>query len=533
MIGLAYALVFTPWGNGIVSSQVESKINEEDLIVFKFEDFLLNTSEIKIVASVDGSSKIDIQGIYSMFEQSIDLTYNIDLEDLSKFEKFADRKLSGSLKIDGVVVGDKELLKIEGTTDIFASESTYDVQLKDFSPSYIKAKVKKANIAKALQMLNEPAYSEGNIDIDANIVDVNLGSLDGTVLVKIYNGVVNNKVVNREFDMKLVDKLSFKSAIDTKLQGNTVLIDSTVDTSKADLIAKTTKINLETSKITSDYKLVVSDLSKLFDVTNTKMRGAVTLTGAFEKDKNLLVTGSSKLLGGTLNYKLLNDDLTANLEKIDLLRGLHMMYYPEVFSSDVDVDVTYNLKQQKGLFNMRLMNGKIKENQYTRMINKFARFDLTKEAYEEATLESEIDKNIINSVMHFKSKYSTLDMTKSVFDTEKSTIDSVITVNIKGFAFDTIIEGDVASPKIRIKLDAEQALRAKLEEEKAALQAKLQAKLDAEKAELQAKLDKKKAELNAKLDAEKAELKAKVDAEKADLQNKAKDKLGEQFKKLF
>ena len=248
-------------------------------------------------------------------------------------------------------------------------------------------------------------------------------------------------------------------------------------TSKANVFVKEAKVNLRTQKINSDYKIVVSDLRKLFDVSGTKMRGAITIDGNFVKDENILVDGKSKLLKGTLNYKLLNDDFTASIKNIDLLKGLYMMYYPEVFNSSASIDLVYNLKDQKGLMTAILKDGQLVKSDYSSQINALTRFDLTKEVYEETTLESKINKNIINSIMHLKSKHTTLDMTQSVLDTLKNTTDSTIKVNIKGLKFDTIIKGNLNDPSIKIKLDAKAALKSKIDEKKKVYKEKLENKL--------------------------------------------------------
>jgi len=473
----AYSLLFSAWGNGIVSNIITDKVNEKEVLSFKFEKFLLSSDTIDISANIDENSKINIMGSYDLFKASADIKYDVNIQDLSKLQKFTGKKLSGAFALNGLAKGDKELMKVQGNTNIFSSKTSYDVSLKNFEPSLINVKVLRARIQDALVMLNEPAYAKGYLDLSMDIKDAKMGTLDGLVKLNIYKGLVNNKVVNKAFDLKLLDKLNFKADVNTVLKDSLALSASNIYTSKANIFVKETKVNLKTQKINSDYKIVVAKLSKLFDLTATKMRGEITINGNFVKDDNILLTGKSNLLKGKLDYKLLNEDFTASIKNIDLLKVLHMMYYPEIFNSSANMDVNYNLKDKKGVMTALLSEGRIVKNDYSSKINALTNFDLTKEVYEKTTLESKINKNIINSIMHLKSKYTTLDMTQSVFDTNKNTTASTIKVDIKGLKFDTIIKGNVNNPDIKIKLDAKKAIKAKIDKKKKALKKKLENKI--------------------------------------------------------
>ncbi|NQY22269.1 MAG: hypothetical protein HRT40_13380, partial [Campylobacteraceae bacterium] len=297
---------------------------------------------------------------------------------------------------------------------------------------------------------SQPLYASGYLDMNASIPNANMNELKGTINTIIYNGLINNKLVNKDFELKLKDKLTFNSDFKTILKDHYIYNVSNIYTSKANIFVKETKVNLKTMKIESDYKAQVKDLSKLYDLISMKMRGSLEVNGTFVKDENLLVLGKSNLLDGTLNYKLLNSDFTAKIKNLNVLKALHMMYFPEVLKSSANMDVEYNLENQVGTASGLLTDGKFVKNKFSSMLNNLARFDITKEVYEKITLDSKINKNIINSTMHFRSNLTKLDMTKSVLDTEKMTTNSYIKVNIKGIKFDTSIKGPVADPKIKL-----------------------------------------------------------------------------------
>lgn len=460
IIGGVYTLLFTPTGNSFVASKIEDKANEKEGVNFKVNKFILTMSNIEFDATVDGNSNIKVMGDLALLAKTVDLKFNLDIKDLSKLEKFTNQKLNGSFKTNGTLKGNQELAKLEGVTDIFKSNTTYDVELKNFEPSNILFDMKKANIKEILYLVNQPIYADGNLDINANIKNAKIETLDGLVKTKITNGVVANSLVNKAFNTKLKEILAFKGDITTKLVPNSVLSKVDFYTTMANVFVKEANVDLKTMAIKSDYLLNVNDLSKLFDVTQTKMRGSIDINGDIKKDKDLLVNGNSKLLDGELNFKLLNDDFTATINDVEILKALHMMYYPEIFTSKSKIDVVYNLAKQKGTIKGNLLNGQFQKNEYSTIINNFARFDLTKEVYKSVDLNSSIDKNIIKSTVNMESRFTKIDVNPSTIDLEKSSIDALVTTNIKDIVFDTKISGDLTSPNV--KVDTQKLLKSGL-----------------------------------------------------------------------
>lgn len=450
ILGASYALLFTKSGNDIVSSLIESKVNEEKNLNFKINKFLLSTTQIEFDSTIDNNSNIKIVGDLSVFSKTIDVKYDINIQDLSKLQKYTNQKLNGSFNTSGSLKGDSALAKLEGRSNIFKSNTSYDIDLVNFEPSTILFNVKGAKIDEILHLLDKPRYAMGNIDIDANIKNAKIGKLDGKVLTKISKGLVTNSLVNRDFNTRLINKLNFNGDVTTDLKASKVFSKVDFYTTMANLFVKKADIDLKSMLIKSDYFLKVDDLSKLFDVTQTKMRGKVGIAGDIKKDKDLLVNGYSELLDGKLKFKLLNNDFSANIDNIEILKVLHMLYYPEIFTSKTKLKLDYNIAKENGDLTGSLVNGQFKKSEYSSIINSFTRFDLTKEVYENVDLKSNINKNIIKSTINMKSKLTQIEVNPSTIDTKNSIIDALVKTDIKGIKFDTKISGDLAKPTIKV-----------------------------------------------------------------------------------
>lgn len=91
-ISTAYFFLFTSFGNGLVSSFIETKVNEKGVVNFKFDEFVLSLDTLSIKANIDTTSNIQIAGDISPFSLKFDLKYWVNITDLSKLEKFVNQK---------------------------------------------------------------------------------------------------------------------------------------------------------------------------------------------------------------------------------------------------------------------------------------------------------------------------------------------------------------------------------------------------------------------------------------------------------
>ncbi len=463
-LGLLYGLLFTPIGNSTVASLIQNSVNSKIDGKFEVKDFLLTTSDIKFIATIDDNSQIDIIGKLALLQKRVDLNYEVNIKDLAKLEKYTKQKLNGKFFTKGNIAGDEKLIVVEGISDIFGSNTKYNVKLTDFKPSNIDFFIDKAKIQTLLYTLNQPVFANGDLSINGKIKNANITTLDGIIATVITNGSVNNAIVNQAFNQKLKAPLEFKGDIVTTLQPNQAVSKVDFFTTMANLVIKEATVNLNTMNINSDYLVSITDLSKLYDVTQTKMRGILNIAGNLEKTPTTTkVTGNSKLLDGSLDFELLNDDLKADIKQIDIKKLTYMMYYPEFFTSKADVNLAYNLKEQKGQILGNLVKGQFLPNEYSKLINTFAKFDITREIYEKVDLKSNIDKKIISSTLNMKSNLTSIDVTKSIIDLDKSTIDALIKTELKGIKFNTTVVGDLNAPKVSV--DTTELLKMKLKEE--------------------------------------------------------------------
>jgi len=450
IVAIVYGVLFTKQGNDYVASYIESTVNTEQKDVqLKVNDFTLTFNTINFDATISDNSHINITGDLQLFKQYVDLKYDIKIMELSKLESLINQKLNGSFSTSGTFKGDSRTSVIKGISNIAQSQTTYDVTLKNFQVGSIDFIIENAKIDKLLYLANQPVYANGLLSIDGKILNTAPETLNGIIKTKISNGRTIKAIVNSAFKQDLKNDIEFKLNATTSLVPNQALTNSKIITTLVNLDIKKAVFTFDTAALDSDYMLTIPNLSKLYDFTSTKMRGDVTINGNIKsKEKSLLVDGNSKLFGGILNFNLNNDDLQADLKDIQVQDLTHMMYYPEVFDSTTALVVDYNLAQKKGKLSGNLINGHFIANDFSSTLNQFAKFDITREVYDTVTIDTDINKSILSSVVTMKSKNTQIDISKSIIDVDKKTVDAAIDTQIKKTQLTLKVKGDMHNPNI-------------------------------------------------------------------------------------
>jgi len=377
--------------------------------------------------------------------------YKLDLKSLSKLEGIIGTKLNGSFLTNGNLTMKNNEIEVNGDSNIFESLTSYSVKLLDNKAEYIKLNINNAKIDKLLHVLNQPIYADGILNINADVTNGNIESLDGTIETQILKGRIINPVANTVFKQNLKQEITFKVDANTALIPNQAITQSKITTTLANLNIKKAVFDFKDSSLNSDYLLEIPKLENLYDITSTKMRGAIDINGdLLSKNNSLLLTGKSELLDGNLDFSLKNNDFHADLKDVQIKKLTHMLYYPDIFDSKTALSLDYDLLIKKGKLKASLLKGHFIENDFSKLLNQFAKFDITREIYDTVDINSNINKLVLTSTVDMKSKNTEINIDNSILNLEKSTIDAKINTKIKDTSFALKVVGQTASPKISL-----------------------------------------------------------------------------------
>ncbi len=435
---------------------------------------LLKGKEIKVKSDIISSLAFlhTKKSIINLNSNKIFSDYLLDIKNLAKFESIIGKKLNGSFSTNGDIKIEDKDISIKGYSNLAKSKTSYDVNIKNSKLDNISFDVNDLKIDSLLKIVNEPIYAFGNLSLKGKLKNDDF--LKGTINSKIEKGFLVNKNINKAFNMKLKDKINFTMNNENILDKDMINSHTKLLTSLGDILLDKSQFNIKEKRFTSVYEVLLPDLRKLKDITSKKLRGDIKLSGNIEKkDKYLSVDGNANLVGGKLDFTLLNDVFKANLKDGQIKDLTYMLYYPAIFSSVSNLDLNYNILTKKGTLKGKLSKGNFIENKLSILIKQFTNFDMTREVYDNVILHTDINDTLLSSDLDMESKNTKISIKKSKMDLEKNTIDAKIQADINKVKLSAKVTGDINSPKI--SLDTKAFLKSKVGKK---LEKKLNKKID-------------------------------------------------------
>ena len=452
--------------NGVINREIfkkEFNVNLPKTTIKLEADANLNKTKIDYSTKIlSNLAKITSNGLVDTKNLNFDLNYILNIKELALFQPIIDTKLQGPFNTKGIVKGDKNLLKIKGDSDIAASLTKYELFLKDLKPDSLILDIKKAKLQKLLYLASLPIYADADIDLRAKLDNLDIDNLLGDILFEIKNGKTFPKVLYEEFNLTDA-KIGFEAISKTIFKNSVAKTNLSIDSSVAKADIKEAIFDIKNSTFALDFTLYVPDLDKLYFVTKKHLKGDIRIVGDVKKDKDLLVVAHSNILGGRIDFRLLNDELTKKIRGINVIELTNMLIYPKIFDSTMDADLSYNLASKKGKFIANLFDGRILPNKMTFLLNQMAKFDITKEIYKKITIDGKIDNKMIISNLDMQSRLTHISSKDAILDLDKNRVDAKLKIDIKKKPVYVKIRGDINKPKVSI--DAKSIIKEKAKKE--------------------------------------------------------------------
>lgn len=403
------------------------------------QDFVFDSNVGKItLSSTSNIESFDTKGVYS-----------IVLSDISAFTPLLGMKVRGALRTEGSIEGGLENILIAGKTDIADSASTYSANIVKSALAKVKFDTQNLRIEKLLYMIYQPQYISASVGGKAEAWDFDKGiSTQANFSLK---GVTSNPVIKKEFDLDMPNT-PFSANLSAKLDkgvGNANLI---FDSNLARLNVPNIAIDLHKGAYSSPYSAILPDLKKLKFATKIELVGKFEANGDFALSENLRATFHTKSLGGNVDAELNGDNFNAKIKEVDLDSVLSMAQIQKVFSSKVNGDLVYNTASEKGTLKARLDNGRFLKNQLTDALKQYAKFDATGLVFNNISLNSDINKMVLNSALNMQSGDFSLSGQNIITDLEKSTINAKLKTTLKKDTLGIKLSGNLTSPKVELDL---------------------------------------------------------------------------------
>ena len=436
IIGSIYGILFTKYGNSIISSYIESKVNnEQEKVKLKVNNFILTLKSIDFNAVINDDSYINISGDLSIFKKSVDLKYDIKIENLSTLKNLIHQDLKGKFYTNGIFKGNKQEAIIQGFSNLASSQTKYYINLNKFEINNIQLDLKEAKIEELLSLINKPEYLKGTLNINANIKNIDINNLDGIFVANMTKGILNNDVINKEFNQTLSSPINFQGDINASLLGNKAEVKSELLTSIADIFLDKTIIDLNNKNFFSDYKIDVKNLNRLEGVLGRKLNAEFSNIGKVSMENSLIsINGNSNIFESTTNYKLELKDFVAQnvdfkIENAKIEKLLHMLNEPVYLIGDFNVKGQIkdsSLDKLNGLIVSKISNAKI----INEVVNAVYKQELTDVITFDSTINTSLVPNQAISKVEVLSNIGKLNLEKAIYNLSDKSFNSDYVLNI-------------------------------------------------------------------------------------------------------
>lgn len=436
IIGSIYGILFTKYGNSIISSYIESKVNnEQEKVKLKVNNFILTLKTIDFNAVINDDSHINISGDLSIFKKSVDLKYDIKIENLSTLKNLIHQDLKGKFYTNGIFKGNKQEAIIQGFSNLASSQTKYYINLNKFEINNIQLDLKEAKIEELLSLINKPEYLKGTLNINANIKNIDINNLDGIFVANMTKGILNNDVINKEFNQTLSSPINFQGDINASLLGNKAEVKSELLTSIADIFLDKTIIDLNNKNFFSDYKIDVKNLNRLEGVLGRKLNAEFSNIGKVSMENSLIsINGNSNIFESTTNYKLELKDFVAQnvdfkIENAKIEKLLHMLNEPVYLIGDFNVKGQIkdsSLDKLNGLIVSKISNAKI----INEVVNAVYKQELTDVITFDSTINTSLVPNQAISKVEVLSNIGKLNLEKAIYNLSDKSFNSDYVLNI-------------------------------------------------------------------------------------------------------
>ena len=460
---LAYSIVFSKFGNELIASYIENKVNNpQQNIKFKVTNFRLRVDSLDFNAVINENSNISVNGALSIWDRWVDLKYDIKINDLSILNNLVNQNLKSELFTNGVFKGDYQSAIIQGFSNIANSETKYNLVLKDFKIKDIFLELKNAKIDEFLNFMNKPHYLNGDLTINANIRNIDNNNLDGKLIANISKGQLENDVINKEFNQTFSSKINIDGDIEALFLGKNAEIKTQLLTSIGNLILEKTLVDLEKDRVVSDYKFEVKNLQKLESVLGRKLIGDFNTTGNILYENAIFnVDGKSDIFESStvFRFKLEDNiakDISFKVENTKIEKLLDFLNEPIYATGDLNVQgeiQNSNLEELSGTIISKISDAKL----VNEVVNAVFKQELKTPVNFDMALNNQFIPNKIVSQMVLNSSLANLSAENAIYDLVEGVLKSDYLLKIS--SLDNL--KDFTKTKLRGKLDIKGELEKK------------------------------------------------------------------------
>jgi len=296
------------------------------------------------------------------------------------------------------------------------------------------------------------------------------------------NGINKKSLLKKLYNFDSDKDIKYNLVSNGSIKNNKVYAKADIKNTFGDVKLKDVVFDMKDASLSSLYTLYLDNLSKLNYITKQKLKGDLKVTGNIKKDKLFMIDGHSNKFGGTIDFKLLGEKITAKVKDAVLTKIQKTLSYPAMLEAKAFADFNYNLSNSKGKATITMKQAKMIPNKLTTILKKLGGTDLAGEHYNDTVLVANLSKSLIDFDFHAISKSVSILVNKGKVYQPSGRLAIKVVVKDKKRNIPLNISGTTSDPKIRLdssfaKDELKARAKERLEKEKSRLKEKAKEKL--------------------------------------------------------
>lgn len=479
-----WLLLFTSTGNGILKPWLESYIQGYVPDV-KLEAFSLRPEQTRFTLSLKQNARLEIDATSNLWQQSALGTWRLHATDLSELNALLPLALGGAMSSEGRFNITPDALAADGKLQLAHSLLNFHAQQASASTPIQAQLSGDLALTDLWTLLAQPKLASGNLSVSAS-ADIPRQAplkLGGQVKLTLPDGVAYHQAINQLSELQLPQDQPFSFSSYSDIVSGNSLSKLQVSSPLAQIQLSDLRYVLGSDDISTQHETQVNDLTRLVFLTQVPLHGSLTTTGDALlnlKTKSLTATANSDTLGGRINAKLANQQLTATMQELSAFELSRLLGMKPVFKSRLEGQINYHIAQQQGTFSALLSDGQILPNDVSALLNQAARFDITREVYKTVTSTGDIQQKVITADLDMQSRLTHITSQGARIDLSQQQLDMLLNVAIQGLKLPVRLKGELTSPGVsadftgllqqNLKQNTEKAAQEAIEKEKEKLQ---------------------------------------------------------------
>lgn len=333
-----YGLLFTSLGNAAIVNIAQNKVKQDFGLDLNITRLSLRPSSLDLQAILNNALKLELDGNLSLFGLGFDLEYKLEAN--KNHTQNAGLNLK-DLHFAGKIQGSINDFIANGKGLLFDSNIILDSRIYKLRPLDLQLDAQKLNLEKILIFLHQDPYFKGQIDLVAKISNKDLKP-DGNAIIKLDINDINHAQIQKKIKVNLPKNSDLNSKILATIKDNRIFITSQTQNSYLNLTSQKTLYDLTQDSLQTDFNLKILDLSQLESLTQTKLNGALDLSGDLLFARSVLRDLDAKIsgLGGEASIRVKEGKLHLLLDAVRLEKILALAGYGSLASGNLNANLT-------------------------------------------------------------------------------------------------------------------------------------------------------------------------------------------------